>query len=188
MTVYNAVLLVHILALLAAVATASLVHYAGARRLRAATVFDALHWHHVVEGVERILPIATLTLVASGAWMVHSRGLAWNLGWVDAGLVGAAVLMVCGASIGIRQKRAVGALQKLASTGSPVPPVDGAAYVLSWTNTCVAIGVVCVMVLKPGLGVSVGLLALGALCGVLIARRHLPSVDSERASTRAAAA
>src|SRR3982751_6416435 len=85
MDVYRIVLFLHLCALLAAIATAAIVHYAEHRMLSAVSVATTREWAALVARAERVFPVAILTLVATGAYMVQ-RAWSWSDGWVDAGI------------------------------------------------------------------------------------------------------
>ena len=180
MSGYRLVLFLHLAALLAAIGSSGLVHFAEAQLRAAQTAAAARPWAALVERAAKVFPPALLVLVVSGAYLVD-RGWTWDSGWVDAGLIGAVVLVVNGAGVvGGRNRALKRALA--ASADGPLPPplrqltrsqVGGIA---SWTNTGLAIGVVFVMTTKPALAGSVASLAIAVLLGAAVAvrlRRHV---------------
>jgi hypothetical protein len=170
---YRIVLFLHLLALLGAIATSGLVHFAEAQLRVADTAAAARPWAALVERASKLFPVALLVLVASGAYLVQ-HGWTWGSGWVDAGLVGVAVLLANGAGLVGGRNRAL--RRALAEAGDgPLPPtllqltrahVGGIA---SWTNTGLAVGVVFVMTTKPALAGSLISLAIAALLGAAVA-------------------
>jgi hypothetical protein len=176
---YGLVLFLHLAALLAAMGTAGLAHFAEERLGAAETVAAARPWATVLNRAAPVFPLALLVLLASGAYLVH-RDWNWDRGWIEAGLVGVVLLFANGAGVVGRRNRKLSRVLATASDG----PVSGELLALtrrdvggiaSWANTGVAIGVVFVMATKPGLIGSLVALAAGAALGVLVGlrmRRH----------------
>ena len=179
MSGYRVVLFLHLLALLGAIGTSGLVHFAEAQLRAAATAAAARPWAALVDRASKVFPVALLVLVGSGAYLVH-HGWTWGSGWVDAGLVGVAVLLASGAGLVGGRNRALKRALAQAGDGA-LPPtllqltrahVGGIA---SWTNTGLAVGVVFVMTTKPALAGSLVSLAIAAVLGAVVAvrlRRH----------------
>ncbi len=174
MNAYHIALFFHLFALLAATVASTLTHFGEHRMQRAATVGEARPWLLLVAGVGKVFPLALLTLLATGSYMVHG-GWTWNLGWVDAGLVGVVVLFVSGLALE-RHGRGIGA--ELARLGDGPLDARAAAAVRdpvaaaqSWANSMLALAVVFDMATKPALPVALTVLAIGVLAGVGIARR-----------------
>lgn len=179
MTGYQLALLVHILALLSATAASAIVHFAAGRRAAAPTLRQALDWARVIGSAARVFPFAVLTLVASGAYMVGMEGRwSWSAGWVIAGIVGAVTLLASGAVLGARGAaagRAAGARMQ-AAAGRELPndaPPDRVTAILSEANTFLALAVVAVMTLKPGIAGALATLAVGWAIGAWLALSHL---------------
>ncbi|HEY0996712.1 MAG TPA: hypothetical protein VGD77_12030 [Gemmatimonadaceae bacterium] len=165
MTAYQAALLVHLLALLAASSASALVHFAARRKAQAPGLREALEWGKVVATTARIFPIAVVALVASGAWMTAARW-GWSTGWVEAGFAGAVLLLVSGAVLGTRGAAdARASVARLQQAGHDLPNdarPDPVAALLGEANTGLALAIVVVMTLKPALLPSLLVLALGA--------------------------
>ncbi len=166
MSAYSMFLYIHLLALVAASATSAVVHLAQARARSSGTVPEIRQWLLLGGSTARFFPLATLTLLATGVLMLASHGpWSWSAGWVDAGLVAVAFLLVSGPVLGARGKR-------LGRSLASLPPAeverargllhDPLAGTLSWLNTGVALGVVFVMAAKPGLPGSLAALLIGA--------------------------
>lgn len=161
MDAYGAALFIHLLAIISAAVASGLVHLAESRISRATTVRDALEWMRFAGITSRVFPLVVLVLVASGGFMVSwQHRWAWQLGWVRAGVLGAIILMANGIVIGARSKRLAMAL----AAGTSTVMHDAVARTLGWTNTCLALGVVFTMAVKPS---TVGsLVALGVFASV----------------------
>jgi predicted integral membrane protein DUF2269 len=177
---YRLVLFLHLAALLAAIGTSGLAHFAEAQLRAAETVAAARPWAALVDRAARVFPPALLALVASGAYLVQ-RDWAWDSSWVDAGLVGVFLLLVNGAVLVGRRNRALRRALAAAADAPLSPPLlqltrRHVGGIASWTNTGLAIGVVFVMTTKPGLVGALATLAVAAALGSVVAlrlRRHV---------------
>jgi hypothetical protein len=172
---FRLVLFLHLCALLCAIGTSALLHFAEIQLRAAATVAAVRTWASLIEKGAKVFPIALLVLLASGAYLVD-RSWAWSSGWVDASLVGVGVLFVVGACVIGARSRAL--RRELVSAGDGAVPAQLAqiarehiAGVASWTNTGVALGIVFVMTTKPALAGSLIALAVAAGLGALVALR-----------------
>ncbi len=154
MSGYDIALFVHLCALFVAFATTGMLGLALARLRAARTCGEALPWLALGKAAGIVFPAVLLTLLGSGAYMVHSAWT-WHAPWVDAGLAGVVFLGVAGDRIeGGRGKRIARVL-----AADPGAPIEGrAAAVLHdplwWSaavvNPCVALGVAFDMATKPG--------------------------------------
>jgi hypothetical protein len=170
---YRLVLFLHLCALLGAIGTSALVHFAEFQLRTAASVAAVGTWASLIEKGAKVFPVALLVLLGSGAYLVGG-GWTWGSGWVDAGLVGVGVLFVVGAGVVGGRSRAL--RRELANTadGAVTAPLARIARehvggVASWTNTGVALGIVFVMTTKPALAGSLVALAVAAGPGALVA-------------------
>jgi hypothetical protein len=177
---YGIILFVHLAALLAAISTAGIAHFAEERLAAAETVAAARLWASLLNRAAPVFPLALLVLLASGAYLVH-RGWTWDSGWIEAALVGVGLLFANGAGVVGRRNLALKRALRSAADG---PLSDALRQVTrrhvggiaSWVNTGLAIGVVFVMTTKPGLPGSLAALAVAAALGALAAfrlRRHV---------------
>jgi hypothetical protein len=185
MTAYHIALLLHLLSLLLATAASALLHFAAHRRAQAPTLRESVEWARFGGRTARMFPLAIVLLVLTGAFMV-SRAWSWHLGWVQAGLVGALYMPVAGAVIGARTRAAVGrSMQRLAEAGSDPrndQPGDAVAEALGNANTWLAVGIVLIMTMKPGLAESVAVLVLAAVVGAYRGARRAGAPAVGRAS------
>ncbi len=167
MDTYRLALFCHLLALLGAITASGLAHFAERRMLAASSRTELRQWARMVAHIEPVFPVALLTLVATGAYMVH-RAWSWDAGFVDAGLAGVAVLFVVGVGVlGPRMRVLLRALD--ADAEVPVRLVrDPVARAASWVNTGVALGVVFAMTVKPSLAGAIAALVVGAAAGATL--------------------
>jgi hypothetical protein len=191
MSYYQVALALHLFALLAATAASGIVHLAAARRAAAPTLREAMEWGRLMGSTSRVFPIAVVALVATGAYMVAGRWQ-WSDGWVVAGFAGAVALLASGAIMGRR-----GALEartnisRLQQAGRDLPndaTPDRVAALLAEANTGLALAIVLVMTLKPGLAASLVVLAIGATGGAYraVGRGHARTSMVSTSETEAA--
>jgi hypothetical protein len=175
MTGYNLALFLHLVALLSATAASAIVHYAVHRRASAPTVRETLDWARLIAKASKVFPIAVLTLILTGSYMVRSHWT-WRAGWVEAGLIGAIMLLVAGAVLGVRGgAEAQRNVKRVQEAGGDLPndgATDRVVSVLGAMNTWLAVSIVLVMTLKLPFAGSLSLMTAGAfLGGVKGARR-----------------
>lgn len=192
MDAYHLALFLHLLSLFAASAASAVTHLAEARLHRATSVREARQWHAVAGSAARTFPIVIVTLLLTGGLMVWRSGgvFAWSTGWVAAGVAGVIVLFLNGGVLGrhggmLARELARQAAERSAEAAPVIAPAPVAAR-LGWANTGIAIAVTFVMITKPALPVSLGLLVAGAVLGAAMART--PQVETEREADEALAA
>jgi hypothetical protein len=172
---YGLVLFLHLCALLAAIGTAALLHFAEARLRVADTVAELGTWARLIERGAKVFPIALLLLLGTGAYLVERRW-SWSSGWIDASLVGVVVLFIVGAGVIGGRSRALRRELRDAAEGTVRGPLAHAARdhvggIASWTNTGLALGIVFVMTTKPTLAASFAALLVAAALGAAVAVR-----------------
>jgi hypothetical protein len=100
---YRLVLFLHLCAMLGAIGTAALLHFAEIE-LRAATTVAAVRtWVSLIAKGAKVLPLALLVLLGSGADLVE-RGWTWSPALAGS-LVALAVATVLGAIVALRLRR-----------------------------------------------------------------------------------
>jgi hypothetical protein len=180
---YRLVLFLHLCALLGAIATSAVLHFAETRLRAADTIAAVRTWAGLIDKGARVFPLVLLVLLGTGAYLVD-RSWTWSSGWVVAGLVGVGVLFVVGAGVvGGRSRALRRALTDVDDGGVPAA-VAGIARehpggIASWTNTGLALGIVFVMTMKPALVGSLAALVVAAGLGAAIAFR-LRRIDRRR--------
>jgi hypothetical protein len=172
---YRFVLFLHLCALLGAIGTSSLVHFAEIRLRGAETVPIARTWASVIAKAARVFPVALAVLLGSGAYLVQ-HGWSWSNGWIVAGVAGVGALFVLGGGVVGGRSRAL-ARELSASADGPLGEQAlrlirrHPAAVASWMNTGLAIGIVFVMTTKLALAGSLVALAAAAGLGALLGLR-----------------
>jgi len=148
---YSIVLFVHLLALLIAAMASSLAFYAALQLRRATTPPEAALWGHLIGSVVPVFPVATLTLLGSGAYLTQEQW-SWHTPWIDAGMVGLALIAVCGSGIEASRGRALDReLQTVGmSTRARSLLHDPYAWSAKVTTLTLMLGVMFVMSTKPG--------------------------------------
>ena len=191
MTTYQIALLIHLLALLAATAASAIIHLAAGRRGAAPTLRQSMEWARLMGKTARVFPFAVLTLIATGGYMVRGHWN-WGLGWVQAGLLGALLLLVSGAVVGAREGRGARAnVARMQQAGRELHNdfrPDRVSALLGEANTGLALAIVVAMSLKPGFAASVALLAAGWALGAYRALKHFRAGASAAKKPEAEAA
>jgi hypothetical protein len=154
MHAYDIALYVHLLSLFVAFGVTGAMCLALARLRRTRVCGEALQWLAVGKTAGMMFPVVLLTLLATGAFMVH-HSWTWTTSWVDAGLAGVVFLGIVGDRVeGGRAKKIA---QVLAA--DPTAPLEGRAATavrdpLFWSaaivNPLIAAAVAFDMVTKPG--------------------------------------
>ncbi len=103
---YHIALFVHFLSLALAIVGASLATYAALRLRAAANLDQARQWLHLIGRVVRVFPIASIGLLATGAYMVRGA-TEWSTPWVLAPVIALAVIVVLGAGVEGSRSRAL---------------------------------------------------------------------------------
>jgi hypothetical protein len=182
MDLYHIVLFVHILALVVVASASAITKLAASRRGRARTVNEALDWHNVLMSTSKLFPLCLATFVITGGYMLSLvQTSVWSTGFVVAGLVGAALLLVSGVFLGMKGAALKQVLAGMAKKGGdqPAPKLlpPRLVAVLPEVNTGIAIGVVFDMVTKPAsIPVALGVVAIGIVVGAAAAVRGRASV------------
>ena len=192
MNAYFLTKFVHISAVLAAAAAASLVIFSGGRYARARSHEDAVSWLEFNGKVTITFPIVLIVLLLSGSYMViQSGGAFWSTGWVRTGITAVVLIFAIGAFLGQRHKallRRLLAMTDAQKHAQPFhPPRDPALAVMPWFNIMLALGVVFDMSNKPD-GASAATIAVSsAVAGVLIGYRAIAKARAAAAAAPAPA-
>lgn len=188
---YHIALFLHLSALLAATATSALVHFIESRMRAASTSGEVRQWIGLLGKVTVAFPVASLTLVATGVYMVIGV-FPWHTGWIEVGLAGIVLLMVLGGTVGRRGRLLERALEQ--SSDGPVTAEiaalvrDPIARTFTWMNTALALGIVYIMVMKTSLVGSITAVAIAVWIGALVAKGIQRADRKKRAGALAAAA
>ena len=189
---YHIALFIHILALVVAAGASAVTKLAATRRARARTVGEMLDWHRTLGGTARLFPACLAAFAITGGYMLQVTGAhAWSSGFVVAGMVGIAMLLVASVVLGIQgaklQRMLEGMVLRGADQPAPKlapPPVTAA---LPAINSAIALAVAFDMVTKPAsIAVALGVIAIGVVIGVLPALRGADRVKVPVPPLRAA--
>jgi hypothetical protein len=165
---YAVALFLHLLSVLLAAVAASLTTFAAVRVRGAGSAEEAAQWLVVSEKAVRAFPLAVLGLLITGTYMTHQRW-AWSVPWIDAALVGLALLVVLGT--GVQRSRAVALKRELASSGmSPRAQRllrDPVAWTAKMIEIMLVISVMFVMTVKPTAAECVASIVVAVGVGVL---------------------
>jgi hypothetical protein len=167
---YAVALFFHLLSVLLAAVAASLTTFAAVRVRGAGSPEEAAQWLVVSEKAVRAFPVAVFGLLITGTYMTHQRW-AWSVPWIDAALVGLALLVVLGT--GIQRSRAVALKHELVSSGMSLRARrllrDPVAWTAKMVEITLVISVMFVMTVKPTAAECVASIAVAVVAGVLSA-------------------
>lgn len=186
MPAYPVVLFVHLLALLLATGASALAFFAALQMRGATDPADVSRWGRLVKAVVPCFPVATVLLAGSGAYMTQTQWH-WTTPWIDAGIAGLVLLVVCGPGVEARCGRALEREVRAAGLSPRARALlrDPLAWSAKLTTLTLMVAIVFVMATKPkALGSGLALVA-ALLLGPLIA---VPFWRSARASSPAPAA
>jgi hypothetical protein len=179
-------LFVHLVGVITLFVAMALIQLSGARVRSSSTVEEVRTWLGLVRPANRLFPIASLLILASGLYMT-ARMWSFDLPWVLVA-IGAVVVM------GIVGGRVVGqGLGRIASAATGTGPVSDKLAALAhapgpWAAATAVNGmglaVVWIMARKSGWVESIaalaGLAALGAMAGARMARGRAPRQELVR--------
>jgi hypothetical protein len=166
---YNTVLYIHLLAVVGAFFGMGLMLNSLIQVRSSVRISEALRCIALSANAAKIMPLATLLLLATGAYMTQDRWT-WRTPWIVLSIIGLLLVTFFGAGVlGSRERAAHSALQR---AGGDVLEAEVAAQlrtpflvVGSGFNAGVVCAVMFVMVDKPGLFGSVAALVIGAVAG-----------------------
>jgi hypothetical protein len=175
---YQLVLYVHLCALFAAFSASTLLHFIEARECAAAGVAEVRDWHARLKNLVKVFPVAMITLLASGAYLVHAMW-SWRMGWVQAGVLGLVLLIVNGPIIAGGRHRRIERYLEGNGDGAVTPELaamlrDPVMRAATWANTALALGIALAMTLKTGQIASIAILLGAMLAGVALSAMRGP--------------
>jgi hypothetical protein len=188
MDAYHIVLFIHIVTLLVAAGATAVMKLAIGRRTRARTVGEMLDWHNVLMATSKLFPACLVAFVITGGYMLSvNRINVLSTGFIVAGLVGVAFLLVSGIFLGMKGKALGQMLEGLAKRGAdqPAPKLAAPPLVaaLPLINTGVALSVAFDMVTKPvSIPVALVVVVIGVALGVVLGLRPAPAAAEARAT------
>lgn len=185
---YHVALFIHFCALIGAIATATVVHLATERRDAATTIGDQLAWHSSILSAAKFFPIALLTLVLSGAFMISRGGVPWSASFVVAGLTSVALLFAIGTTLSIRgralQRRLAQMIQDGGAGQPPLMPRDAFAEITQNMPVGIVLAVMFDMTTKPAIGSALATIAFGAVVGGVVGFMRRAAPVANRAPTQ----
>lgn len=175
MNTYHVVLYVHLLALFVGIGAGSVLVVCLFRLRAARTLEAAAPWGMLAGQVEKAFPIAVLGLFGTGAYMTTDLWT-WRTSWIDASIVGLAILAIQGPLVGGRAGRALeralhangpGELGAEARRMTRHPGL----WVTEFANLGLVFAIVWNMTEKPGAPGAVASLVVGYAVGAALALR-----------------
>lgn len=170
MDAYSVVLTIHLLALVAAAMASAIAFYAALQLRQVDSPPDAARWGRLVASVVPVFPAATATLFGSGAYMTQSQWT-WGAPWIDAGLAGLGLIMICGSGIEATRGRQLKRELTTAGMSSRARRLlrDPYAWSAKMVTLTLMVAVMFVMTTKPDGSISAATIIAAVVIGVLSA-------------------
>ena len=173
MDTYHVVLYIHLLSLLIGF-SAGVVEAICLLKLRGAETLEAaVPWGQLAGQIEKAFPVAIIGLYATGAYMAHDF---WSFSdsWVLIPIIGLALMSLQGPLVAGRQGHK---LKHALMANGPGPlgeearrlTVDKLLWSAAFTNGVLVLGIVWVMVEKPGWGGGIAALVISYGVGIALA-------------------
>lgn len=193
MNYYPAVLFLHLLIVGIAFGAAALIHWSQGRLRSAGGIASAREALLLCAAASRVMPLVGLALFVTGAALTHARW-SWTTPWIDLSIGGLVVMLGIGGAVlrprMARVERALGTAREGEVTADLAAAIgDRFLWVASHLPPALAIGIMYVMVTKPGaVGGVVALLvaaAAGAIAGTWTSRpeESAPAAAAQRAAS-----
>lgn len=164
---YPIALFAHLLSLSLAIVGTSLATYAALRLRAASNVDEATQWLAFTGKVVRVFPIATIGLLATGAYLTW-RISGWSEPWILASLIALAAITVLG--VGIEGRRGRALRRELQAFGWSPRARHLLCDPLSWsaklTTLTLLVAVMFIMTDKPSAETCAAVLILAAIAGI----------------------
>lgn len=175
---FGVVLYLHLVAVVAAFALASFIHLGMERLWAAATASEALAALRLTARGASKMPWVGLALLLTGAYLTQTA-FHWSAPWIDVSIAGLVALEAVGGITSARRRRLAQALTPTA-TGPLTLSQRAAAHdrlsrAAHYMLPLLTLGIMLVMVLKPGAWVSLAVLILASALGAWPGFRRQPS-------------
>ncbi|HUG14036.1 MAG TPA: DUF2269 family protein [Thermomicrobiales bacterium] len=172
MSTYDVVKFAHILGVIGLFAGSAIVLTAMIRMRYARTIEQQREWSGIASGLTRLVPGTIGTILLPGVYMTH-RSWAWDVPWIVTALVAYLIMLPLAPAINARRLAALHRAVKQSSDGPPPADVvrrthDPILWTSVQTMTLVDLGIVFLMVTKPGVTGSITTMAVAITCGALL--------------------
>ena len=191
MSAYSLVLFVHVLGALGLFVTTGIGQLVLARLRRAQTVAQARDWLEVAQGVARVEPLVALVLLGAGLYLT-ATAWGWRVAWIDVALGALLGVVVIGSAVGGPRVVARARAAAEAPEG-PIPAElrtrldDPVLWTLARVTAALQLGIVYLMVVKPGLLGSLAALGVALALGLATAAPRWRSAKAMSPATGAPA-
>ncbi len=184
---YEVVLFLHIVTVAAAFFGMGIIASALMRLRRIRDRASALSAVSGAAAAGKVMPLATVSLLLTGAYMTHARW-SWTSPWIDVSIAGLLIVTVMGAGVIGSRERALHRELHAAGNG----PIDTAATVrmcdpMLFAGAMAEVGLVCavmfVMVVKPSLVAAIVVVGMGIGCGAVAGLTALSRAPVLRGAT-----
>ncbi len=176
-------LFLHLVAVVAGFSGGALIHF-GLGRMRAAPTADrALDGAQIVGRIGPLMPLASLALFLTGACLTVARW-SWQTPWVGVSIAGLVAMLVISAAL--LKPRMAALAPRLARAGRgrlegelAAGVQDPALWLASLLQPFLALGIMFVMVTKPGLaGGAAALMVAAAVPVAITGLRRSPALEA----------
>ncbi|HYL30119.1 MAG TPA: hypothetical protein VEU27_09380 [Gemmatimonadales bacterium] len=171
--IYPVLLFLHLVAVVAGFSGAALMHF-GLGRMRGAETADrALDGARIVGRIGPLMPLVSLALFVTGACLTVARW-SWQTSWIAVAIVGLVAMLVISAAL-LKPRMAALAPRLARAGGARVEGElaagvqDPALRIASQLQPFLALGIMFVMVTKPGLAGGAAALVVAAAAAVVTA-------------------
>ncbi|MGH9487479.1 MAG: hypothetical protein ACRD04_07805 [Terriglobales bacterium] len=191
---FGIVLYLHLIAVVAAFAFASFIHLGLEHMWAAETAPEALAALRLTARGGSKMPWVGLALLLTGAYLTQAA-FRWTAPWIDVSILGLVVLEAVGGISGARRQRLAATLGG-GTSPTPLSAAQRAALrdpfsrMANYMLPLLTLGIMLVMVLKPGVAGSVAMLVIAAGAGAglgLGLKSEDGHTDSDRRPSPAAA-
>ncbi len=185
MALYNLVLFLHLITIGGAFFALGIMLSSIARLRATRSIVAARAAAATAAGTGKIMPVATLLFLATGAYLTSARWT-WSTPWIDVSIAGLLVVTAFGGGVmGTRERAVHRALETADGTALDAQTarrvVDPFLVVGSAANIGLVCGVMFVMVVKPSLAGGVLALVVAAACGAFAGSAAIRPHDALRA-------
>lgn len=162
-------LFIHLLGVVTLFIAVGMVQRLGAKIRSASSVEELRLWFSLVRTTGPMFPAAALVILASGLFMA-ARSFSFETPWIAVAIGAVVVMMILGGGVLGRAMAAMG--KEAASAGSVTPELARAIanptpWVVLGLNSGMAIGVLWLMVNRPGWAQSIGVVVVLGVIGAI---------------------
>lgn len=182
MSLYPYILLLHIVGVLGLFIATGLEITALFRIRSAAHVGQVREWTNAIRPLELVIPLSALLILAAGLAMTF-MGWGWSQAWISTSMLAFLTMAVLGGTINTRRIKAIHSSAEKAPDGRIAAAlrrkiVDRVLWMSALVMGFTDLGIVGLMVIKPGWIGSIVTLIVAAAVGAIVAQLALRNVPT----------